>query len=511
MSVPTQSKKDFNFMLKVSGFAGASKLSNIFFRYATSAVLTRILGADTFGIFVLGRTIVQVASLISQMGMGLGAVRQIAYYTAIDDEHNVRQTVRISLLVSAMTSLMAVIVLWLSGNSISGVLFKKPGLAMPLRILIFSIPFITLSNILLEILRGFKQINLRVWMENYFLPLSNLLLILVFNLLGFRLEGVIAAFILSNFLTCGGLFMINRKRIKVKDSPFLERKAAHQFFKFSTPLMAAKIFNEFRNRLDILLLGFFSTAANIGIFFIAFRLATLMSVPWHSFNMIFAPMVSGYFAQGDIRKIEYHYKNITKLMFILSLFFWGFLLIFSHELLAIFGRPFQQGAAVVILICFGQLAKTMVGHAGPMLAMIGKPSLNLIITVITLILLASLNLLLIPRLGIIGAGIANMSSVTVTSALELLFIYRFLKIHPFRADYVKPVFAALVSGLVVYLLKGATAATLLTTIGLMMVFTLLFFSSLYLQKLTPEEIGFLKNVKEKVFRSGRGAERREKP
>jgi O-antigen/teichoic acid export membrane protein len=503
MKAHTQQKKDFNFMLKASGFAGASKLADIFFRYATSAALTRILGAKTFGIFVLGRTIVWVVSMISQMGMGLGAVRQIAFYTAKNDENNVQQTLRISLFVSGLTSLIAAVVLFLAGDYISLVLFKKPALAVPLQLLVFSIPFISLSGILLEILRGFKKINLRVWMENYFLPLSNLLLIAVFYLLGYRLDGVIAAFILANFFSCGVLIFINRKTIKKMDSPFLQKKAALNFFKFSVPLMAAKIFNELRSRLDIVFLGILSTAADVGIFFIAFRLANLMSVPWQAFNMIFAPMVSGYFARDDIKKIEYHYKNITKLLFILSMFFWGFLLIFSHELLSIFGSQFKQGAAVVMLICFGQLAKTMVGHAGPMLAMIGKPSLNLIITVITLTLLAGLNLLLIPRLGILGAGIANMASVTISSFLELYFIYRFLKIHPFRRDFVKPVAAALVGGGVVYLLKTMTTANLLATIFLMIAFGMLYFTTLYLQKLTPEETGFLRDLKEKVRRTGR--------
>ena len=181
------------------------------------------------------------------------------------------------------------------------------------------------------------------------------------------------------------------------------------------------------------------------------------------------------------------------------MFFWGFILVFSRELLSIFGTEFEKGTGVVVLVCFGQLVKTLVGHAGPMLAMIGKTSMNLLITIITLVLLAVLNLVLIPKFGIIGAGVANLATVTVTSLLELYFIHYFLRIHPFRKDFIKPVIAALVSTGGIYLLKKILPGNVPVTILLMMVFTSFYFSLLYLQKLNEEEKALLVKIKQKVL------------
>lgn len=498
-----EQQQDLIFMLKTGGFAGTGKSADIFFRYSTSAALTRILGPNIFGVFILGRTIVWVASAISQMGMGLGVVRQIAFYHAKNEKNKLQQAIRLALLVCGFFSVIAAVVLFWQGDYISNVLFKKPALERPLKLLIFTIPIIGVSITLLDVLRGFKEIKSRVRVEYYFLPLANLFLILVFYVLDYRLEGAIAAFILSNFLSLILLVVINRRRIKLVSTPFLEKPFTFDFFKFSLPLMLARILGELKNRLDILFLGFLSTASNVGIFFIAFRLANLMSVPWQAFNMSFAPMVSGYFARGDLKKIEYSYKNITKLIFIFSMFFWGFLLVFSGELLSIFGSEFRKGALVVILICFGQVVKTLVGHAGPMLAMVGKPSLNLLITIISLILLALLNLLLIPRLGITGAGIANVTGVTVTCLLELFFIYRVLHIHPFRKDFFKPVFALLISGGVIYLTKTMLPTNIPITVFLAAAFTALYYISLYLQKLTEEEMVFFNKIKQMILARGR--------
>jgi O-antigen/teichoic acid export membrane protein len=493
--------EDLNFMVKAGGFTGAGKMADTFFRYSTSVVLTRILGADVFGLFLLGRTMVTVAGLICKFGMGYGAVRQIAFYTARNDENNVQQAIRLALLVPGIISIITAILLFWAGDFISIAVFQKPGLALPLKYLVFTIPVITILHILLDVVRGFKKINLRVAVENYVLPLTNLLMISIFYLLGYRLEGAIGAFIAANAVSLTILIFLNRKRIKkTGPAPFLKKKAALEFFKFSFPLTFVNIFAELKIRIDVLFLGLLSTAANTGIFFIALRLANLLAIPWQAANMVFAPMVSGYYARGEIEKIEYNYKNITKMMFMFSMFFWGFLLVFSRELLSIFGTEFEQGSGVVVPVCMGQLVKTSVGNAGPMLAMIGKSSLNLFIMIITLALLVVLNLVLIPRLGIVGAGIANLATVTVTSLLELYFIYYFLRIHPFRKDFIKPVIAALISTGGTYLLKKIFTANVFFTLLLMMVFASLYCIILYLQGFSREETVLITEIKQRVLR-----------
>ncbi len=499
MTPNEKSPKDLDIMVKSSGMAGAGKLVDILVRYTTSVVLTGMLGAKVFGIFVLGRTIVQVVATISQLGMGLGAVRQIAFYTAKKETGKVGQIIRLSLLVSGTVSLLAVVLLFFTGDYISLAWFEKPGLKMPLGILIFSIPAIAVSVIFLDILRGLKKINQRVALENYVLPLSNLLLIGIFYLLGFRLKGVIAAFLLSNFFLLGLLTFINRKRLKTTPGPFLQKDVALHFFKFSIPLMLAKILGQLKARVDILFLGLLSTTADVGIFFIAFRLAAIASIPWQAANMIVAPMVSGHYAKGDIESIATNYKNITKLMFLFGIFSWAFLFIFAGDLLSIFGKEFKQGSLVVLLVCFGQVLKTLVGHTGPMLAMIGKPTLNLVTTIVALISMAVLNILLIPRFGIIGAGFANLLGMTVSCFLELYFLYRVLKIHPFRMDFFKPVIAALATGAVIYPLKTVLPVNVLSALFLMAAFGFLYVLALYIQKFSEEETALLEKLKRKVL------------
>ena len=492
---------DLHITLKASGFTAAGKVADICFRYLMLAFLAWVLGAEALGIFILGRTLVMVVSLGANLGMGYGVVRQVAYYSAQGDAHRVQQSIRVALVIPFAVTLILAVLLWRWSDWISLDLFHKAALAMPLKMLAISIPIQTVVQILMEVLRGFKAIRQRVLAEYYVLPLSNLILLLGLCYLGGGLAGAVWAFTLSYGITLAVLVFMNRGRIRLRGAgPFIDRNVALSFFRFSFPLTFVNILSEVKVRLDVLFLGWLCSAADTGIFFIALRLAGFLSIPWQAAHMAFAPLVSGYYAEGDVRKIEYQYKNITKLMFLGTMYLWGFVTVFSRELLAVFGEEFGLGVGVVWLICLGQLVKTLVGNAGPMLVMIGRSSVNLVIMIVTLALLAVLNLALIPVLGMTGAALANLATVTITSLLELYCIHRLLRIHPFRPDFLKPVLAGLLSAGIVHGLKMAAPPQPVFLVLLLVCFTLLYSVILYWQRLSPEEEAILSSLLRKAAR-----------
>lgn len=495
MSCSGDQQTSLDTLFRASFFTGIGKLGDIFIRYLSSMIAARVLGAWVFGLFILGRTIVWVIASISQMGMGLGAVRQIAYFTARKEEGKVRHTIRLAIFISIAAGLLSACLVFLFADKITLIWFKKPELSLPLKVLLISIPIVALSNLLLDVLRGLKKIDQRVAVEFYFLPLSNLVLMSLFFLLGYRLEGIIAAFLLSNIMTLGVLLLFNRKELaKRKDLP-LSKKEQLNFLKFSLPLMFANILGTLKNRLDVLLIGFLSTSSNVGIFFVSLKLTAIITIPWQASNMMMAPMISGLFALGEIKSIEHHYKNITKLLFMAATFSGMFLYVFGKNLLLLMGKEYQSGSTVLSVICLGQVIRSLVGHAGPILTMVGKSMLNMTTMMITLVSVVGLNFLLIPRYGIMGAAVANLCGVVIACTLELIFLYTLLKIHPFRLDFIKPLLAALSAWGSVFLLEQLSAPGILRTSVLMAVYVFIFCLVLALQKLTDEELRILLKIK----------------
>lgn len=81
----------------------------------------------------------------------------------------------------------------------------------------------------------------------------------------------------------------------------------------------------------------------------------------------------------------------------------------------------------------GYLFNTSFGPQGMVLEVLGHTRLTLVNIFILVSLNGVLNVLLIPRLGILGAGIATGTALTLTGLVGVVEIYVLCSIHPFTA------------------------------------------------------------------------------
>jgi O-antigen/teichoic acid export membrane protein len=105
--------------------------------------------------------------------------------------------------------------------------------------------------------------------------------------------------------------------------------------------------------------------------------------------------------------------------------------VLSPVILLLFGTGYDQGKWVVVILAGAMLVATGCGMVSMLLVMAGRTAANLTNVVIALISNVVLNLILIPRLGIIGAAIAWAVSIVLSNLAPLLQIRASLKMHPF--------------------------------------------------------------------------------
>ncbi|MBE9570812.1 MAG: oligosaccharide flippase family protein, partial [Proteobacteria bacterium] len=63
------------------------------FQYLYVIIVARMLGADSFGLFVLGLTIINFAGVIGRLGLDSGVVRYVSLYNGIGDKKRVKGTI----------------------------------------------------------------------------------------------------------------------------------------------------------------------------------------------------------------------------------------------------------------------------------------------------------------------------------------------------------------------------------------------------------------------------------
>jgi len=221
----------------------------------------------------------------------------------------------------------------------------------------------------------------------------------------------------------------------------MPRPAWRELLGFSTPIMFMNFLNYFIMWSDILVMGMFRPAAEVGIYAIASRLATGVSMPTDSLGASLAPSFSSLTGRGDKQGLRRLFQTSTRWIFLLSSFAAVGLALAGHIILGIFGPEFQKGYIVLCVLAGGQAVTACFGANGTLITMTGHPRVNLANSVVMGLGNLGLNLLLVPRYGALGAACAAALSWTVVNATRAVEIWFILKIGPWDRTIIKPMLA----------------------------------------------------------------------
>jgi O-antigen/teichoic acid export membrane protein len=109
--------------------------------------------------------------------------------------------------------------------------------------------------------------------------------------------------------------------------------------------------------------------------------------------------------------------------------------VFAHPIMVVFGPDFAAGWPVLIVGTFGQLVNCGVGSVGYLLLMSGHQQKLLRIQSIMALILVATNLVLIPRIGLLGAAFAGAGVTAVSNIWYLVQVRRSLGIWPSLSKY----------------------------------------------------------------------------
>jgi O-antigen/teichoic acid export membrane protein len=489
------------FILTNAGYGLSGSLISILLKLAIGLIIARTIGPESFGIYVLAINILLFAEILSLLGLDRGLVKFVSQFKALGDVARLRGVIWIGSALVFVTSILVGAVLFSSAPFLNDRFFEKPAVIPILRIMIISLPFSTLLAILLASLQGAKRIKYKVFVNQLWVPFIRLAGITLALILGYRLRGITWAYVLS--IACGVLFS---GYFVGKSLPQILKKGALIFEKkkislFSLPLLFSAIFNRIQGRVDILLIGHFLSANMIGIYGVTQRLLPLVVIPLAAFNNIFAPIISELFSSKRYAELEHQFKMVAKWILMTCLPIFTLLIFFAKEILSIVGPDFTKGYKAMIVLCIGQMIIAATGSTGFMLMMTGRSLVNLINAGVLCVACILLNLYLIPRYGITGAAVANTLAVTTVQLLRLTEVWYFLKMHPFQSDSIKPVISCIFSGFILVMIThlGINKSNVFMLPILSILFLVIYISTLWLLKLSPEDRMVYAMIKDKLL------------
>lgn len=444
--------------------------------YATQIALARMYGPAQLGFYVLGFTMVQVAGIFSQLGMNHGVVRYVAHYRAEDDTARVRGTILLALWTAFAISVVLAVLLYLGAGLLAEKVFDEPSLKGVFRVFSVSLPFFTVMSMALWATQGFQTVKYVAYVEDMLRPLLNLVLILLFYLVGAQVLGAVVAYVISMI---GGavlaVYYLRRVFPKLLDQSTVPNFEPRALYGASAPMVVANFSSHLNSWVAITVVGIFATADAVGIFNAAVRTAALTALVLAAFK-IFTPMISDLYRKSEMDSLGELYRDVSRWTFAGSLFVFLAIVLLARDILMVFGPEFVSGWIVMIVIGGGQLFGSSVGHTGRMLAMTGHQNVVMLATIGASITAIVASVALVPIYGILGAGLALSASIILPNFVTLLSVRHLLGFWPYNRAYLRPLTAGLLAAAGAYAIKltAPIAPGILTVVVVGSVFLMMF-------------------------------------
>ena len=395
------------------------KFSSTTLSFLIAVLLARTLGARDYGYYTYAFSLVMFLSLPAQAGLPNLVIRETAKGIAQNRPGLVRGvwiwSGRISLLVSLAVAFLAAVILLVRRGSGSETFEATLAWALVL------VPLVALSSLRSAALRGLHKIVAGQLPDSIIRP-GLLFLSLIGVLLVARKElnasEAMAIHVLAAFAAFGaGSLLLWR------NTPHAVREAKPSFrsqawLASTLPLALMAGMQMVNSQADILMLGLFKTADQVGIYRVAVQMATLASFGLQAVNMVVAPRFAALYANDRLAELQRLVTISARIVLAFNLAVSLFFIVLGQPFLGlVFGKAFVASFSPLLILLGGQLVNSAAGSVGFLLNMTGHERETARGMAVAAAANIVLNLLLIPRWGTAGAAAATAVSLAMWNVL----------------------------------------------------------------------------------------------
>jgi O-antigen/teichoic acid export membrane protein len=172
---------------------------------------------------------------------------------------------------------------------------------------------------------------------------------------------------------------------------------------------------------DNIMIGIFRTEAEVGIYDIAFKISSLAAIVLLSINAIQAPVFAELYAKGEMQKLQRHIFKSTRILFYTSFPVTLACIFIPEYLLGIFGDEFKTATLTLSVLAIGNFINSITGSIGILLQMTRRQKRYNQIILVAASITIILNIILIPRYGILGAAIASSTAKILQNVISVAY------------------------------------------------------------------------------------------
>lgn len=395
-------------------------------RLVERVVVARLFDPTVYGELAMGLAVLSIGTSVSLVGMNHGVPR---YLSRFDDDRDLRGTWLVALLASVAVGTVVALVLLDNAALITSLLFDGTSSSALLNALILAIPLNVALTVGVATLRGMENTRYKLLTKNVLQPGLRLCLIAGLLVGGFGLVSVGYAYVASAAVTLVvAHFFANRLFSLV--GPV--RTHFRELVAFSAPLIVTMLLSVLLTQTDTLMLGYFTTSAEVGVYNAAYPLANSLLLVVSAFGYLYLPLTSRLDADDKRDEVSDIYRLTTKWGYVVTFPAFLTFLIFPGDMVTIFfGGEYARGGLALAILSLGFFTSAAFGRNRATLSALGHTKHILYADVVTIGLNVALNLLLIPSYGFVGASVASAAAYVVRNVAIYAVLHVKCSITPF--------------------------------------------------------------------------------
>jgi O-antigen/teichoic acid export membrane protein len=457
-------------------------LSNVFLAFKgiiLVPVITKLLGTNDYGIWTQISVTLSFVVPIIMLGLPNALVRFLAGEKDRDEiKDGIYSSLTLIFIISGILSALLFIfptplaTFFATGSNI-------------VRILAITITIECINQIILSVFLSFRQMSGYSFFT-IFQTLGEIMLVILAVKLGFGLLGAIGALLASRVIITvfGGAYVLSNYRMK--KPKFLKLK---EHLKFSLPITLNSVSWWVLQSSDRYLINIFLGIKPVGIYSAAYGIGVAVPAMISSiFDLVLPPTLAKHYDEGNIDMVRAILSHSLKYFLFLALPVVFQLWALAKPTLAIFSNQeiVASGAVIIPIVAISMIFLGISRICNQVLSLKKRTGIIGAIWLVAACTNILLNILLIPKIGIMGAAYSTAISFALLMGLSIYYSIKHLTFHVEIIVILKSLVASvIVASIALWISPSGFVATFLTAIAGMFAYILIL---MLVKAFTPKEI-----------------------
>jgi O-antigen/teichoic acid export membrane protein len=418
----------------------------------------RILTAEEYGLTRVIISLAAVSSQFAKLGIDNTIIRYFPYF---NDEAKDHHGFLFLILIIPLTGFLLLAIVLLAGQDFiiqyfeehSGLLVNYYLLLLPM--VLFSLFF----NVLTNFIKVLQNIVAATFLNEVFARILVVISLALYFVGWINFQQFMILFVLNYgvILVMLTIYLFRNYKVSLRpdfyflNKPLLKNIAQYGLFAFMGGVASIAVAN-----IDIIMLSALAGLEDTGIYAIAFYVGSAITISRKSIYNISSPIIADAFKEKDYALIDDIYKRSSLNQLIGGgLLFCGILANLDN-LMRLLPPEYAGGSIVIILIASAYLFDMTTGLNGAIILNSERYRFDLYSTLFLIAVTITLNYLLIPDYGILGAAIGTATAIFLYNLMKVIFVAVFFDMQPFKVS------------MAAVILIGATVLLMSSQVGLML-------------------------------------------